>query len=84
MESRFKKYADNNVSASNHIANIHSFIDYLNDVGNELIEDEIQDLSRRISDGGAPAIFSNKKKKLLKLGMAIEDVYETYHFNKDN
>ena len=85
--SRFDKYENDSTkgaSASNHIANIHNFIDWLYEDGNDIIEKEIADLSNRIAGGNAPAIFGNKKMKLIKLGKDIEDVYETYHFNKDN
>ena len=84
MESRFSKYRNSGANASNHIANIHSFIDWLHSEGNNIIEDEIKDLTRRIEAGGAPPIFSNKKEELIDLGENIEKVYNTYHFNKDN
>lgn len=82
MESRFNKYKNEGQTASTHIANVNSFIDWLYSDGNDLIEREIQDLTRRIDEGNAPAIFGNKKKKLIKLGECIEDLYETYHFNR--
>lgn len=82
MESRFDKYTNNSKTQSAHIAEINSFIDWLYSKGNDLIEKEIQDLSRRIDKGGAPVIFSNKVNELIDLGKCIEKVYSTYHFNK--
>ena len=84
MESRFNKYKNEGQSASSHIANINSFIDWLFKEGNNIIEEEIKDLSRRIDGGNAPAMFSRKKKELIKLGEDIENLYETYHFNKES
>jgi hypothetical protein len=84
MESRFNKYKDEGQTLSTHIANINSFIDWLFKDGNNLIEEEIQDLTRRINGGNAPAIFGKKKRELIKLGEDIEQLYETYHFNKDS
>lgn len=82
MESRFAKYKNDGQTISTHIANVNSFIDWLNDEGNDLIEKEIQDLTNRINAGNAPAIFSNKKNLLIKLGECIENLHEAYHFNR--
>jgi hypothetical protein len=84
MESRFNKYKTENKTAQTHIANINNFIDWQYKTGLDLIEKEIQDLKRRIDAGNAPAIFSTKVDKLIKLGETIEGVYETYHFNKES
>lgn len=84
MESRFEKYKSSNKAASTHIANINNFIDWQYENGLDMIEREIEDLQRRIDNGNAPAIFSNKVDLLIKLGECIEKVHETYHFNRGN
>lgn len=82
MESRFAKYKNEGKTIASKIANINSFVDYLYSTGNDTIENEIQDLQRKIDNGNAPAIFSNKVDLLIKLGECIERVHETYHFNR--
>ena len=84
MESRFDKYKSEGKAQSSHIANINSFIDWNFDKGLDIIEKEIKDLKNRISQGNAPAIFSNKVDGLISLGECIEKLHETYHFNKGN
>ena len=86
MESRFSKYETSGKATSNHIANINSFIDWNFETGLDLIEKEIIDLNGRIDKMGesAPPMFPQKVKKLLALGKCIEDIHETYHFNKDS
>lgn len=83
MESRFNKYKSENKSVATHIANINSFIDSMYN-SLDLIELEINDLQRRIDEGNAPAIFSNKIDHLIKLGERIENAHETYHYNRGN
>lgn len=82
MESRFDKYKAEGKITSAHIANINNLVDWLNKDANNLIEKEIQDLTQRIDNGNAPAIFAKKVDLLIKLGQCIEEVHETYHFNK--
>lgn len=82
MESRFNKYKSEGKAVSDHIANINSFINYLNKEGNDLIEEEIKDLTRRIEEGDNNQMFPKKKKLLITLGETIEDLYATYHFNR--
>lgn len=82
MESRFNKYKSEGKAVSDHIANINSFINYLNKEGNDLIEEEIKDLTRRIEGGDNNQMFPKKKKLLITLGETIEDLYATYHFNR--
>lgn len=81
-KSRFSKYESDGKMESSHIANVNSFIDFLFSKGNDIIEKEIQSLTRHIENGTAPAIFYNKKELLINLGKCIEQVHETYHFNK--
>lgn len=84
MESRFSKYKNDGQKTSSHIANINNFIDYNFDKGLDLIEKEINSLQEKIDAGNAPAIFSQKVKKLITLGECIEDVHATYHFNRNS
>lgn len=83
MESRFNKYKSDNKNTATHIANVNNFVDFLFTKGLDIIEKEIQDLGDRIEKSNAPAIFSNKKDLLIKLGECIENVHETYHFNRE-
>ena len=85
MESRFSKYENNNSGkiASQHIANVNSYINWNYDKGLDIIEKEIADLQGRIDRGNAPTIFANKVDLLIELGKCIEKVHETYHFNRD-
>lgn len=82
MESRFSKYKSEGKAISSHIANVNSFINFLYK-SLDIVEAEIKDLKSRIDEGAAPKIFENKVDLLIALGESIENVYETYHFNKD-
>ena len=84
MESRFSKYKSEGKTMSDHIANINNYIDWNYNTGLDMIEKEINSLQSHIEGGNAPAIFSNKKDLLIKLGECIEKLHETYHFNKSN
>lgn len=82
MESRFSKYENEGKSLSSHIANVNNFIDFL--YGSlDTIEKEIKSLQAKINEGTAPPIFSSKVNQLISLGKNIENIYETYHFNRD-
>lgn len=83
MESRFGKYKNEGKATSSHIANINNFIDWNFENGLDLIEKEINDLQSRVNAGNAPAIFSSKINQLINLGECIENLHETYHFNKN-
>jgi hypothetical protein len=84
MESRFSKYKSDGKNMQSHIANVNNFIDYMYDTGLDLIEKEVEDLDKRIKTGNAPAIFTQKKNKLIELGEEIEAIHEVYYFGKDN
>ncbi len=84
MESRFSKYETGNRSQSEQIASINNYIDWNYDKGLEVIEKEINALQRKIDGGNAPAIFGQKVNHLISLGKSIEQLHETYYFNKGN
>ena len=84
MESRFSKYKSEGSNVASHIANVNNFIKYLNNTGLDLIEKEIQSLQKKIDTGDFPPIFKQKVERLVNLGEAIEAVYNSYHFNKND
>ena len=84
MESRFSKYKSEGKATSDQIANINNYIDWNYDKGRDLIENEIISLKALIDKGENNSMFPKKINKLISLGELIEDLHETYHFNKDN
>ena len=81
--SRFDKYQiKEGEKLSAQIANINNYIDWNFEKGLDVIEKEISALQDKINEGSAPAIFGKKINLLIKLGKCIEDIHETYHFNK--
>lgn len=84
MESRFNKYKSAGKSVADHIARINNYINWEHDNALDLIEKEIQDLDSRMASGDNNKMFPKKKDLLIKLGEDIEQLYEVYHFNKDN
>lgn len=83
MESRFDKYKNDGKIVSDHIANINNLIERLYKEDNNLIEKEIQDLTRRVQSGNAPTIFQHKIDLLIRLGQCIEEIHRVYNFNKN-
>ena len=84
MESRFNKYKNEGKAISSQIANINTYIDWNFEKGLDLIEKEIKSLQSMVDAGNAPTIFTNKINGLIHLGECIENIHETYHFNKDS
>lgn len=84
MERRFDKYKSESKVTADQIANINSFIDWCFNKGRDLIEKEIQSLEYLIDRGEDNAMFPKKINQLIALGEKIEDLYETYHFNREN
>lgn len=84
MESRFSKYKSSGKTASDHIANINSHINWEHDKALDIVEAEIQDLKRRIAEGDNNKMFPKKIEWLIRYGEDIEQLYEIYHFNRDN
>jgi hypothetical protein len=84
MESRFSKYKSEGSAMSNQIANINNYIDWNFDSGLNIIEKEINSLRELNARDGERPMFKKKEKQLIALGEMIEQLYETYHYNKDN
>ena len=84
MESRFNKYKTEGKAMSDQIANINNFIDWSYDKGLDLIEEEINSLRSLIDRGENNGMFPKKIEQLISLGEKIEQLHETYHFNKDS
>jgi hypothetical protein len=84
MESRFNKYKSEGKAMSDQIANINNYIDWSFDKGLDLIENEINSLNSLINRGENNAMFPKKIEQLISLGEKIEQLHETYHFNKDS
>ena len=85
MESRFSKYKKSEgKSTSDQIATINNFIDWSDDKGLDIIEKEINSLKSLIDRGENNGMFPQKIDKLIAFGEKIEDLHETYHFNKSN
>ena len=84
MKSRFDKYKSDGTVMSSQIANINNYIDWNFEKGLDLIEKEINSLQSKVDAGNAPTIFTNKINGLINLGECIEELHETYHFNKDS
>jgi len=84
MESRFSKYKSNGKAVSDHIASVNNYINWEHDNALDLIEAEIQDLNKRIADGDTNKMFPQKIDLLIKHGETIEQLYNTYHFNREN
>ena len=80
---RFDKYKNAGSKTSDQIADINNYIDW-NFNKLQLIEDEINSLQGFINNGHNNGMFPQKIKKLIALGEIIEDLHETYHFNKDS
>ena len=84
MESRFNKYKNEGKIASDQIKNINNFIDWNFEKCLDLIEGEIASLQNLINEGHDNSMFPKKIKQLIALGEKIEEVHETYHFNREN
>lgn len=84
MESRFSKYKNEGKAISDQIANINNYIDWSFEKGLDLIEGEINSLKGLIEKGHNNGMFPQKIDKLISLGELIEDLHETYHFNRDS
>lgn len=83
MESRFSKYKSEGKVTSDQIANINNFIDWSYDKGLDLVEKEINSLQALIERGEDNAMFPRKIKQLIAFGEKIEELHESYHFNKN-
>jgi len=84
MESRFNKYKSEGKVVSDQIANINNFIDWSFDKGLDLIENEVKSLKSLIARGENNAMFPKKINQLIAFGEDIEQLHDSYHFNKDN
>ena len=84
MESRFSKYKSEGKAISDQIANINNFIDWSYDKGLDLIEKEINSLQSLIARGENNAMFPKKIDQLIAFGEKIEQLHDSYHFNRDN
>jgi hypothetical protein len=85
MESRFSKYKKSEGKAiSDQIATINNFIDWSFENGLDISEKEINSLQSLIDRGENNGMFPQKIDKLIAFGEKIEDLHETYQFNKSN
>jgi len=84
MESRFSKYKSEGKTTSDQIANINNFIDWSYDKGLDLVEKEINSLKSLIARGENNSMFPKKIDQLIAFGEKIEELHETYHFNREN
>ena len=84
MESRFNKYKTAGKEISDQIANINNYIDWSYDKGLDLIEEEINSLKSLINRGENNGMFPKKIEQLISLGEKIEQLHETYHFNRNS
>lgn len=84
MESRFNKYKTAGKEISDQIANINNYIDWSYDKGLDLIEEEINSLRSLINRGENNGMFPKKIEQLISLGEKIEQLHETYHFNRNS
>ena len=84
MESRFDKYMNDGKTMSMQIASINNFIDWNYQNGLDLIEEEINALQGLIKKGESNKMFPKKINQLIDLGKCIEQLYDSYHFNRSN